>query len=50
MESQRDKNLSKFIKSAKENDLSELRKVDVRVTRLRQKIEKNAKQPQFIKE
>ena len=32
-----------------EFDESELRKVDVRVTRLRQKIEKNAKQPQFIK-
>ncbi len=32
-----------------EFDESELRKVDVRVTRLRQKIEENAKQPQFIK-
>ena len=32
-----------------EFDESELRKVDVRVTRLRQKIEKNVKQPQFIK-
>ena len=32
-----------------EFDESELRKIDVRVTRLRQKIEKNAKQPQFIK-
>ena len=32
-----------------EFDESELRKVDVRVTRLRQKIEKNAKQPQYIK-
>ena len=32
-----------------EFDESELRKVDVRITRLRQKIEKNAKQPQFIK-
>ena len=30
-------------------DESELRKVDVRITRLRQKIETNAKQPQFIK-
>tara|TARA_B100001057_G_scaffold366416_1_gene369737 strand:+ start:2248 stop:2928 length:681 start_codon:yes stop_codon:yes gene_type:complete len=30
-------------------DETELRKVDVRITRLRQKIEKNAKQPQFIK-
>ena len=32
-----------------EFDESELRKVDVRITRLRQKIENNAKQPQFIK-
>ena len=32
-----------------EFDESELRKVDVRITRLRQKIEKNAKQPQYIK-
>ena len=32
-----------------EFDETELRKVDVRVTRLRQKIETNAKQPQFIK-
>ena len=32
-----------------EFDESELRKVDVRITRLRQKLEKNAKQPQFIK-
>ncbi len=32
-----------------EFDETELRKVDVRITRLRQKIEKNAKQPQFIK-
>ena len=32
-----------------EFDESELRKVDVRITRLRQKIEKNPKQPQFIK-
>ena len=32
-----------------EYDESELRKVDVRITRLRQKIESNAKQPQFIK-
>jgi len=30
-------------------DETELRKVDVRITRLRQKIEINAKQPQFIK-
>ena len=33
----------------KEFDETELRKVDVQVTRLRQKIETNAKQPQFIK-
>ncbi len=32
-----------------EFDESELRKVDVQVTRLRQKLENNAKQPQFIK-
>lgn len=32
-----------------EFDESELRKVDVRITRLRQKIEMNPKQPQFIK-
>ena len=32
-----------------EFDETELRKVDVQVTRLRQKIETNAKQPQFIK-
>ncbi len=32
-----------------EFDESELRKVDVRITRLRHKIEKNAKRPQFIK-
>ena len=32
-----------------EFDESELRKVDVRITRLRQKIEKNAKQPKYIK-
>ena len=30
-------------------DESELRKVDVQVTRLRQKIEKNPKQPHFLK-
>ena len=30
-------------------DESELRKVDVQVTRLRQKIETNPKQPQFLK-
>ncbi len=32
-----------------EFDETELRKVDVQITRLRQKIETNAKQPQFIK-
>ena len=32
-----------------EYDESELRKVDVRITRLRQKVEINPKQPQFIK-
>ncbi len=32
-----------------EFDETELRKVDVQVTRLRQKIEKNPKQPEFIK-
>ena len=32
-----------------EFDESELRKIDVRITRLRQKIEQNPKQPQFIK-
>ncbi len=32
-----------------EFDETELRKVDVQITRLRQKIEKNAKQPQYIK-
>tara|TARA_B100000575_G_scaffold207868_1_gene169184 strand:- start:11730 stop:12413 length:684 start_codon:yes stop_codon:yes gene_type:complete len=32
-----------------EFDESELRKIDVRITRLRQKIEKNAKQPEYIK-
>ena len=33
----------------REFDETELRKVDVQVTRLRQKIEINAKQPEFIK-
>jgi len=33
----------------KEFDETELRKVDVQITRLRQKIEKNPKQPQYIK-
>ena len=30
-------------------DETELRKVDVQITRLRQKIEENPKQPRFIK-
>ena len=30
-------------------DENELRKIDVQITRLRQKIENNPKQPQFIK-
>ena len=33
----------------REFDESELRKVDVQITRLRQKIEDNPKQPNFIK-
>ena len=33
----------------KEFDESELRKVDVGITRLRQKIEKTPKQPKYIK-
>ena len=33
----------------KKYDETELRKVDVQITRLRQKIEANPKQPQFIK-
>ena len=33
----------------KQYDETELRKVDVQITRLRQKIETNPKQPQFIK-
>ena len=32
-----------------EQDETELRKVDVQITRLRQKIELNPKEPQFIK-
>ncbi len=35
--------------AGQEFDESELRKVDVQVTRLRQKLESNAKQPQFVK-
>jgi len=41
--------LSREELSEKEFDESELRKVDVGITRLRQKIEKIPKQPQFIK-
>lgn len=41
--------LSREELAEKEFDENELRKVDVGVTRLRQKIEKTAKQPQFIK-
>ncbi len=35
--------------AGQEFDESELRKVDVQITRLRQKLENNAKQPQYIK-
>ena len=38
-----------FRKQVKEFDESELRNVDVGITRLRQKIEKTPKQPQYIK-
>ena len=41
--------LSRDELSDKEFDENELRKVDVQITRLRHKIEKNPKQPQFIK-
>ncbi|MDC1054776.1 response regulator transcription factor [Alphaproteobacteria bacterium] len=41
--------LSREELAEKEFDESELRKVDVGITRLRQKIEKTPKQPQFIK-
>ena len=45
----RNNTLSREELADKEFDESELRKVDVGITRLRQKIEKIPKQPQFIK-
>ena len=45
----RNKTLSREGLAEKEFDESELRKVDVGITRLRQKIEKTPKQPQYIK-
>ena len=45
----RNNTLSREELAEKEFDESELRKVDVGITRLRQKIEKTAKQPQYIK-
>ena len=45
----RNDTLSREELADKEFDESELRKVDVGITRLRQKIEKIPKQPQFIK-
>mgnify|MGYP000670389139 FL=1 len=45
----RNNTLSREQLTEKEFDESELRKVDVGITRLRQKIEKTPKQPQFIK-
>jgi len=45
----RNSTLSREELAEKEFDESELRKVDVGVTRLRQKIEKKPKQPQYIK-
>lgn len=45
----RNKTLSREQLAEKEFDESELRKVDVGVTRLRQKIEKTPKQPKYIK-
>ena len=45
----RNKTLSREELAEKEFDESELRKVDVGITRLRQKIEKTPKQPQYIK-
>ena len=45
----RNSTLSREDLAEKEFDESELRKVDVGITRLRQKIEKNPKQPQHIK-
>ena len=45
----RNSTLSREDLAEKEFDESELRKVDVGITRLRQKIEKTPKQPQYIK-
>lgn len=45
----RNNTLSREQLTEKEFDESELRKVDVGITRLRQKIEKTPKQPQYIK-
>ena len=45
----RNNTLSREELADKEFDESELRKIDVGITRLRQKIEKKPKQPQFIK-
>jgi two-component system, OmpR family, phosphate regulon response regulator OmpR len=45
----RNNTLSREELAEKEFDESELRKVDVGITRLRQKIEKTPKQPQYIK-
>jgi len=45
----RNKTLSREELAEKEFDESELRKVDVGITRLRQKIEKTPKHPQYIK-
>ena len=45
----RNNNLSREQLAEKEFDESELRKVDVGITRLRQKVEKIPKQPQYIK-
>ena len=45
----RNSNISREELAEKEFDESELRKVDVGITRLRQKIEKTPKQPQYIK-
>ena len=47
--SNRNSTLSREELAEKEFDESELRKVDVGITRLRQKIEKTPKQPQYIK-
>ena len=45
----RNNTLSREELAEKEFDESELRKVDVGITRLRQKIENTPKQPQYIK-